>query len=112
MCWIAKIYDQMFFNLPFIVGNFKLTNLYHTVQKILGMTLIEEVAPLIYAKTLNALTLAGLLSFLGLRLILNDLEFSATSIIEFSKNLKTRLPNTYKIVVINNQCKLSMAKPS
>lgn len=58
-----------------------------------------------------ALIFASILSMSGLRLAFSDLDFIRTSLVDLTEDLKTRIPNIYDVIVVNNRDKITMSEP-
>ena len=111
LCHLTRRYGQTFLSLPFAVGDFGLTNVYQTLRKALVTILLGGVGPLMVIGGPVALIFASILSMSGLRLAFIDLDFIPTSPVDLTKDLKTRIPNIYDVIVLNNRDKITMSEP-
>lgn len=111
VCHLAQQYGKTFLALPVAIGDFGFTNFYQTARKVVVTVLLGGVGPLWFVGGPVALIGAFILSLSGLRIAFTDLDSIPTSpIYEMgsAKNLKTRIPNSLDVVVVNNRNKIIM----
>ena len=83
VCHLADMYGQVFLALPFAVSDFVLTNIYQTVRKAVVTSLLAGVVPLMNGPVPSFVAL--LLAIGGLRLASRNLDFIATSPVDFTE---------------------------
>lgn len=111
VCHLANQHGQTFLALPFALGSLGLTSIYQTLRKVLVMTLLGGVGPLVYIGGPVAPMFALMMGISGLKLAFNSLDFIPTSPVDVTKDLEPRIPGMFDVVVVNNQDKIIMNKP-
>jgi len=103
-CHLVKVYEKHFLALPIAVGDFGLTNLYQTLQKIVVVFLVGTVGPLFVVGSTAAITTATMLGILGLRLAFIDLDYLPTSPIDETipaRRIEPRIADMPDVVTVN-----------
>lgn len=111
LCHLANRYGQIFLPLPIAIGDFGFTNAVQALRKSLVVLLLGAIGPLVVLDNPIALILAFALGTSGLRLAFTNLDLIATSAVDLTKDLRTRIPGVSEVVVIHNRNKLVMKNP-
>ena len=94
ICYLAHRYNQTFFTLTFAIENSGLTNVYQTFRKVFIIILLSSIDILVVLP-------CSIFSASRLRFTFSILN----SFINFMKNSKTRISDTFDIIVVNNRNK-------
>ena len=108
-CHLAKKYGTTFLALPIAVGDFGLTNLYHTLRKLCVTILLGAIGPLYIAGNPLALGVAAILGTSGLYLAFIDLDKLPTTIGDETipiDQIKPRIADLPDVLTVNYRNKV------
>lgn len=113
LCLLVRKYNSDFLALPFVAGDFGLTNMSQVIRKVITTVFFGIVIPFIYSGGVIGY-LGGAMSFIvGMKLGLTNLDkiIPVTSILGASslKSINPRIPDFFDVVVINNKNHISMS---
>jgi hypothetical protein len=115
LCQVAKMHANDFIGLPFIIGDFGITDLFQAARKFIVILLFTGITPILIAGGPVSLAFAFIMVTMGLRLSFTNTDKILTSFIDekiLAKSIKPRIPGTFDVVVVNLKNKITMTNPA
>ena len=112
LCHVSELYGRQFLDLPFtIVPGLGSFSFYQTLRKLMVTILTGFLVPLGLGGSPVTAFSAALIGTLAIKLGFNNLDYIPTSAIDFNGDIRTRIPNVYDVIVLNNKDKITMTNP-